>query len=167
MAQNERKGLVPAGGHEAGQNGHRERCRALISEWAASGQTQAEFCRRRKIHPMTFSGWKHRLGGKSTAWPAGGARGRTRTPTFVPVRIRPAPGSVVERSQGVGTPPETRESRPVGTGEGNGAPIEVQLRNGRVLRVPSGADPAHDPLLRFARPHGTWEVPLRHIPQGA
>jgi hypothetical protein len=143
MAQNERKGLVPTGGHEAGQNGHRERCRALIAEWAASGQTQAEFCRRRKIHPMTFSGWKHRLGGKSTAWLAGGPRGRTGTPAFVPVRIRPTSEPVVERSQVVFTPPETRGSRPVGTDVGNGAPIEVQLRNGRVLRVPKGADPAH------------------------
>ena len=150
MAQNERKGLVPTGGHEAGQNGHRERCRALISEWAASGQTQAEFCRRRKIHPMTFSGWKHRLGGKPKAWLGGGARGRTRTPAFVPVRIRPAPESVVERSQGVGTPPEIPGSRPVDAGVGDGAPIEVQLRSGRVLRVPSGADPAHVARLAAA-----------------
>lgn len=150
MAQNERKGSVLTGGGQARQNGHRERCRALIAEWAASGQTQAEFCRRRKIHPMTFSGWKHRLGGKPKAWLAGDPRGRTRTPAFVPVRIRPASEPVVERSQVVGTPPETRESRPIGTGADDGAPIEVQLRNGRILRVPTGADPAHVARLATA-----------------
>lgn len=138
MARDERKGLAGGGGRQRGRNGHRDRWRALIAEWSASGLTQVEFCRRRKIHPMTFSGWKHRLGGKLKASPSGGAGGRTRMPAFVSVRVRPASEGIGEGSPGAGAPAQIPG---VDVGGGDGAPIEVQLRNGRVLRVPRGVDP--------------------------
>jgi hypothetical protein len=43
----------------------------LLAEWAGSGLSQAEFCRRRGVKLVTFAGWKRRLGVRQ---PSGGHR---------------------------------------------------------------------------------------------
>ncbi len=35
----------------------------LIAAWERSGLTQAEFCRRRGVKPVSFAWWKRKLGG--------------------------------------------------------------------------------------------------------
>ena len=58
--------------------------RAALDGWRASGLTQAEYCRRKGIHPATFSGWKrtHALWIASEA-----ARQSARPAAFVEARV--------------------------------------------------------------------------------
>jgi transposase len=55
------------------------RWEALVASWRRSGESQAAFCRRRRLSVERFSWWKRRL----AAIPAGGNRSR-----FVAVRVR-------------------------------------------------------------------------------
>jgi hypothetical protein len=95
-----------------------------VAEWSGSGLTQAEFCRRKKIHPMTFCGWKYRF-------PPGS----------------PAAASVT-RPKGAGLfVPVIAEATPAATAACHSSPdlarpIEILLRNGRVVRATAGIAPA-------------------------
>ncbi len=53
--------------------------RRLLGEWAQSGLSQAEFCRRRGIKAVNLAWWKRRLRGTDDA--GGGRRGRRRSRT--------------------------------------------------------------------------------------
>jgi len=108
-----------------------------LAEWAASGLSQAAYCRREGLDQCTFSGWKRRLGWKkrsietgvdgerepvrSAGRPGGDHTTRTageRTAFFVPLSV-------------AGTPACATNSR-----------LEVVLRNGRVVRCESSVRPA-------------------------
>lgn len=43
--------------------------RQLVGDWEASGLSQAEFCRRRKLSAVTFAWWKRRLRSGGSAGP--------------------------------------------------------------------------------------------------
>ena len=61
----------------------RERWRELLSQWRASGLSQAQFCQRGGIPVWKFSWWRKRLGTEGT--PA--------SPSFVPVHVVAAPAA--------------------------------------------------------------------------
>jgi len=97
---------------------------ALLTAWRRSGLSQAEFCRRRDLAPGTFGWWKHTLAreadaSRRTARPAP-ARAVV-APTFVPVRVVPAP---------VPSP-----ATPVGPSPTADATLEIVLARGRLVRV--------------------------------
>jgi transposase-like protein len=91
--------------------------RNMLADFQRSGQTIAGFCRSRSLSEPSFYAWRKRLpregqvgqpGQPST--PEGSALSR-RAPMFVPVVV--APGIAVDE------------------------PIEVQLKGGRVMRLPA------------------------------
>ncbi len=47
----------------------------LLGQWKDSGLSQAEFCRRRGLKPMTFSWWKRKLSANGNAAPRSRSRG--------------------------------------------------------------------------------------------
>lgn len=114
----------------------REWGRRLV-EWAASGLSQAAYCRREGVDQCTFSGWKRRLGWKRKSVQTGvdgkrepacsaGRRGGIRKAKtaggrgafFVPLRVAGTPAGLC------------------------GTRLEVVLRNGRVVRCESGVAPS-------------------------
>jgi transposase len=91
----------------------------LVAESVSAGLSVAEFARRHDVHPNMVHAWRRqvRMGELSVA-PDGEAR-------FVPVAV--ATESCV-------APPRESNKRP-------GSPLEVVLRNGRVLRLLEGVSP--------------------------
>jgi hypothetical protein len=89
--------------------------RAIVADFASSGLAVAEFCRARGVGEQSFYAWRKRLsrGGDRSAGPA-----------FVPVVV-----------QGRGVGGSDPGSDP-GSGPG-GACAWIELRGGRVLRLPS------------------------------
>ena len=93
--------------------------RRWVAAWAKSGQTQAAFCRERKIAVASLGWGKRELarrdaegsGTAATPHPAGG-------PMFVPVRVKPTEAGA--------------------SGDGDG--IEIVVRGGRRVRVGRGFD---------------------------
>jgi hypothetical protein len=55
----------------------------LVAQWRMSGDSQANFARRRHIHPWTFWYWCRKLSGEAPTRSAG----ISPTPTFVPVQV--------------------------------------------------------------------------------
>ena len=97
----------------------------MVAAWERSALTQAEFCRRRGVNPVTFSGWKGRLLGQgdssssSTGRPSAGAStGKT---------VRRGGGFVELRLPGGLCPPAT-------------AGYEIVLPRGRAIRLPVDFD---------------------------
>ena len=89
------------------------RWQRLVSQWSASGLSQAEFCRRRGLQAVTFSWWKRKLG-------------KAPSPAFV--EVDPDSGDV-------------RASSPIaGAGDPGIEMYEVLLGNGRLIRVPPSFD---------------------------
>jgi len=91
----------------------------LVAESVSAGLSVAEFARRHDVHPNMVHAWRRqvRMGELSVA-----SDGEAR---FVPVAV--AAGSSV-------SPPTRNDRRP-------GSPLEVVLRNGRVLRLLEGVAP--------------------------
>ena len=86
-----------------------------VAAWKASGLTCKEFARQAGINPRTLSWWKWRLGSESRRGSGGIARAANATATqltFVEVDAAPLAG----------------------------APIELVLEDGVVVRVPVGFD---------------------------
>lgn len=59
-----------------------------VEEFVRSGLTQAEFCRRAKLHPMTFSRWRRKL--------------RTIAPVFAEVQVSTVVPDVGAAKPGLG-----------------------------------------------------------------
>jgi transposase len=90
----------------------REDARKAVEAWQRSGETLAEFCRRRGLHPRRVRRWAKRLEGALDPEP---------TPSSEPVRFHPV--------QLVSWRAPQDESR---------SPIEIVLGDGRLVRVPPG-----------------------------
>lgn len=86
--------------------------RKLVAEQRRSGLSQAEFCRRRGLVPGTFAWWKRELKRRD------GGHSRAAKSGFVPVRV------IERRLTGART-----------------CSFDVELRNGRRIRVPNPFDP--------------------------
>src|ERR1019366_9951031 len=72
----------------------REQWRERLAAWAASGQTQAAFCRAQGLNQNALSSWKRRLNWAAPAQvektAAVQAGERTTKDLFVPVTVRPS-----------------------------------------------------------------------------
>jgi hypothetical protein len=82
--------------------------RKRLARWQASGLKVSEFCEREGVAPTAFAHWRKEIAARDAR------RAEAAEPTFVPVRLSPAP-----------------------------EPLEVALPGCRVVRVPPGFDPAH------------------------
>jgi hypothetical protein len=98
--------------------------RAVIRDWEASGQTQAQFCAERGLSIHVFRA--QRYGKRRSSAPREAVRRRRRA-TFVPMRVvaRPAGSSLAL----LASPP--------------GPVLDLVLVGGRVVRVPVGFDEDH------------------------
>lgn len=90
----------------------------LLGQWKDSGLSQAEFCRRRSLKPMTFYWWKRKLSANGKTVSRRGARGKR--------------SSVLSQAGGF---VEVQLARPGGPGD-----YEVVLSRGRVVRLPGDFD---------------------------
>ena len=90
----------------------------VIRDWEGSGLSQKEYCKRNDLSRHTFSWWKWQLSKRPP---------RGRPPAFVEVAV---PEAEVERVRTVCT-----------------EALEVQVRNGVVVRIPRGFD--ENTLVRF------------------
>jgi len=106
----------------APRNGAKERSwRRLLQQWRRSGMTIRDFCAEHDVSEPSFFAWRRiiaerdRQRGGPRA-PAGGDGAKTQaSPAFVPLRVISTPA---------------------------GAAFEVVLRDGCIVRVPAGFDPA-------------------------
>ena len=71
-----------------GQEGKEEYWKGHIQECSRSGSSQAEYCRRYKLSPKSFTYWKRRLREKASV-------------RFVPVQIKPALKIPAENTTGL------------------------------------------------------------------
>jgi hypothetical protein len=99
----------------------RDEWRQNLAAWAASGQTQAAYCRAQGLDQNALSSWKRRLNWAAAVQTeetaAVQAGERLTADLFVPVTVRPR---------------VTGASAPV---------LEIVLRNGRILRAGLDAEP--------------------------
>lgn len=102
----------------------------LLESWSASGQKQAEFCRRQGLSQNTFSGWKRRLSWRTAIDCPPSSKVLSQSALFVPVRVRPSKVAVDSASA---------DAAPL---------VEIVLRNGRVLRVALNAE--YEAVARLA-----------------
>lgn len=113
----------------------------VVAEFRRSGLTQAEFCRRRHLPIDAFRyrlyGPRHRrrrpIAPDPQAAPSASLAskpGRSSTPQFLPVLVRPRPI----------TPAQHLHSQAP-------APLELVLGNQQLVRIPAGFDPATLGLL--------------------
>lgn len=108
----------------------RERRRRLLAEWRQSGQSAAEFCRRRELAYTTFCGWRQRAARESAAAPG--------SAVAAPRAKRKTSGCGNARS----SPPAAPLFVPLRwSGSAASPPAEIILRNGRTLRVPWTCEP--------------------------
>jgi len=121
-----------------------EQWRGILAEWAGSGLSQSEFCRRRGFSLVTFGGWKRHF--------RGGAISPSRNPSAAGVNGRLGGADrlsfveVTHMPRAAGTGPET-------------AAYEVRLTNGRAVRVGPEFDSATlRRLLAIADAHGNGEA---------
>jgi hypothetical protein len=100
---------------EVRQREREARWRAHVDGWRSGGTTQAAYCRQHGLTPAEFSWWKHELARRARrcADKQGGPGGEV-VGGFVPLRL---------------------------TAERTGSVCEVELRNGRRLRLADGLDP--------------------------
>jgi hypothetical protein len=92
-----------------------------VEAWRGSGLNQSAFCRREGLGLAVFGGWKRLLERKSGGTRTAQQAGESVAETFVPVKVS------AESSKG-------SAARPSGI-------LELELRNGRVLRFPSSLVP--------------------------
>lgn len=95
-----------------------ERWRKFVLAWEASGLSQAEFCRRRKVSVHTFRWWRYTLGLQHREEVPRSEPDKVERPAFVEVKLpqaAPAPAS-------------------------SPAKVEIALEGGPVIRVHSGFD---------------------------
>jgi transposase-like protein len=118
----------------APRNGAKERSwRRLIQQWRRSGMTIRDFCVEHEVSEPSFFAWRRtiadrdRQSGQPSADGCGnGDSNKTRdSPAFVPLRVV-----------------STVSPTPAGTAGTAGTAFEVVLRDGRIVRVPAGFDPA-------------------------
>lgn len=102
----------------------------LLESWLASGQTQAEFCRRQGLSQNNFSGWKRRLGWRTDIDYPPSSKAQSQSALFIPVRVRPSK---------VAADSASADAAPL---------VEIVLRNGRVLRVALSAE--YEAVVRLA-----------------
>lgn len=100
------------------------RWRPRVEEWAKSGLTAKEFCRRRKLCYWSFCKWRRRLCEAGRDKPSRSPE--PEKPRFLPVHV-------VDRGAELVTPPHAVP--------GDAAGIELVLRTGRLVRVARGFDP--------------------------
>ena len=95
-----------------------------LRAWQESGQTQAEFCRRRGLEINTFPTWKHWLGlrGQERAQDLGTADGG---PEVSPVRLAPVTIRPEVEFSGFITGPAVGPAAPLTVVTGGGYRIEV------------------------------------------
>lgn len=115
--------------------------RRLVDAWNKSGLSQAEFCRRRRIKPVTFGWWKRKLKGAQRkvrhSVDRGAGRARTRrNGGFVEVAL---PGSVL--AAGSMSPTTLTDPRSLGVPSTGPCRYEIALGSGRVIRLPQDFDP--------------------------
>ena len=111
----------------APRNGAKERSwRRLIQQWRHSGMTIRDFCVEHEVSEPSFFAWRRTIADRDrqSGQPSADGYGnvdsnRTQdSPAFVPLRV------------------VSTVSTPAGTA------FEVVLRDGRIVRVPAGFDPA-------------------------
>ena len=106
--------MAPAG---QGKRGKESFWRHMIRQWRHSGQSVRAFCRARNLGEASFYAWRRTIAQRDAQdgqllERTGEARRGGRPPLFVPLQV----SSVA------------------------GAPLEVVLERGRVVRVPTGFD---------------------------
>lgn len=91
--------------------------RRLLQQWRHSGRTVRAFCAEHAISAPAFYFWRRTIAqrDRQAGHGTGLVSGDATPPTFVPVRVIPAPVAMS---------------------------LEVVLGRGRVVRVPAGFDPA-------------------------
>ena len=109
-----------------------EKWRGIVDEQTSSGQTVAEYCRRRGIAASSLFAWKRRL-----TRAAGKA-----APTFVEAKVR-SEGCVGDERGGEAFPSDSAEGAASADGEPSPAAcIEIHLPGQRRIIVRSGFDSA-------------------------
>jgi len=99
--------------------------RERLESWRRSGLSQAEFCRQRRLSPVSLSWWKRRFARQESATPA-------ISPRTEWLAVRAVPTATAEPC-----------------GEGSEPQLEVVLRGGRRVRVGPGFDASA--LLRLVQ----------------
>jgi hypothetical protein len=108
-----------------------EKWRGIVDEQTSSGQTVAEYCRRRGIAASSLFAWKHRL----TRAAEGAA------PTFVEAKVR-SEDCVGDERGGEAFPSQAAEgAASAGGGPSPAACIEIHLPGQRRIMVRRGFDP--------------------------
>ena len=111
----------------APRNGAKERSwRRLIQQWRHSGMTIRDFCVEHEVSEPSFFAWRRTIADRDrqSGQPSADGYGNVdsnktqASPAFVPLRV------------------VSTVSTPAGTA------FEVVLRDGRIVRVPAGFDPA-------------------------
>ena len=126
-----------------------------VAVWATGSLSQAEYCRRQNLDETTFSGWKLRLGwaSKAVSLPGGGrGKGKEAGDSSAGFPRGPRKGALLgkEKELGPGKRSLAVEGAqmfvPLRVAQAQSDPdailAEVVLRNGQVLRVWAGSDPA-------------------------
>jgi hypothetical protein len=118
----------------APRNGAKERSwRRLIQQWRHSGMTIRDFCVEHEVSEPSFFAWRRTIADRDrqSGHPSADGYGNVDSnktqvsPTFVPLHVVSTP---VVSTPAVSTPA--------------GAAYEVVLRDGCIVRVPAGFDPA-------------------------
>lgn len=100
----------------------------VIEEWSGSGQTQAEFCRRRGLAVGSLRWWRwelRRRGAVLAPEPESEGRSLSALPSFLPIRI-------VGTDRAAGSSAWASDS---GSDPGSGCAFEVVLAGGARVRV--------------------------------
>ena len=140
-----------------------------VAEWATGSLSQAEYCRRKNLDEKTFSGWKRRFGWGTKALSPRQCFKKLSAPVKARGGAATGLGQLTKREQGGGAQrpeggalsakekkrgPERRRLAADGAqvflplrvakaqNDAGAILAEVVLRNGRVLRVGTGSDPA-------------------------
>lgn len=113
----------------------------LVTQWQKSGLSQADFCRRRRLKPVTFGWWKRKLRGpgRNHRRRANRGTGRTRTgwdADFLEVALPDGVSAANSVGSTRSTVSRTRLAPPIGP-----VHYEVVLSGGRVIRLPQDFDP--------------------------
>lgn len=118
---------------EARQREREARWRGHVQAWQKSGGSQAAYCRQHGVTPAEFSWWKHELARRD------GQRQRT-TKTRDARSAARSPAAWAGRER-VGTVAQAPFVPLQLTAARIGSVCEVELRNGRRLRLAEGLDP--------------------------
>ena len=138
----------------APRNGAKERSwRRLIQQWRHSGMTIRDFCVEHEVSEPSFFAWRRTIADRDrqSGQPSADGYGNVDnhktpdSPTFVPLHVvsTPADSTPADSTPAVSTPVVSTPvvSTPVVSTPG-GAAYEVVLRDGCIVRVPAGFDPA-------------------------